>query len=487
VPATSENSLSIEFFGKIRFGRPFHSGTPRSQSRDFLRGAHPFSSIRGDGMASIRPAVKFRLRAFLIALTLATLPFVCQPLFAAEANPGRKLALLVGVKEYDHAQLNNLQFPENDVEELGEVLSRQGFQVIVLTTVRGKRDANFEPTAENFKRQLSRMLTKVTKNDLALVGLAGHGLQPLGSDKAYFCPKDANPAIRDGAEKQPSYVAFPEKLVSIDDVLTTLDESGVGQKLLLVDACRNDPHVRGRRGVDRVKVSALPPETGVLLSCSSGQFAFEHQSFGKGGHGAFFAAVLAGLRGGAAERTNVVTWESLGLYVRRQVPAMVEQVFGKDGGLQRPNLIANISAEPAVLATVIPANPGKSTPLRERYTFTPPPPQMRNTNTSANAPPPVTRSQNAVPNPRPAFRPLRIDVSGVNNNIELRLAGNGDEPESGTRSFSGTNGNHEILIAPGQRIFLDVSGVNNNVYYPRALKRNIQVDSSGINNEIIAR
>lgn len=297
--------------------------------------------------------MRFQLVSAVIVLSSAISTVFCIGTAAAEVQVGRKLALLVGVKDYDHAQLNNLQYAENDVEELADVLRKQKFEVVLLTTHLGKQDPKKLPTAANVKAELANLLKNVTKRDLALIGLAGHGIQPLGSDKAYFCPQDANPKIVEGKLKEPSTVAFPDLLICIDDLLATLDDSGVGQKLLLVDACRNDPTVRGRRGVDRVKVSALPPETGVLLSCSNGQFAFEHKSWGKGGHGAFFSAVIDGLNGRAGIE-GVVTWETLVPYVRRQVPAMVQEVYGKDGGEQRPNLVANISAALEVLASVAP-------------------------------------------------------------------------------------------------------------------------------------
>lgn len=300
----------------------------------------------------------------LVVLTVG-IGLVSSPALAADSPKGRKLALLVGVKEYDHAQLPDLQFPENDVEELAEVLRLQRFQVVLLTTKLGQDNESLLPTAANIRAALTRLLAKATKHDVVLVGLAGHGVQPLGSDRAYFCPKDANPTIREAAEKGPSVVAHPELLLGIDELLGTLDESGVGQKLVFVDACRNDPNVRGRRGVDRVKVAALPSETGVLLSCSGGQFAFEHATWGKGGHGAFFAAVIEGIRGRAGNN-GAVTWETLAPYVRREVPLMVKKVYGKDGGEQSPNVIANISATPAVLAAWITTGPNrKNSPIRE--------------------------------------------------------------------------------------------------------------------------
>jgi uncharacterized caspase-like protein len=216
---------------------------------------------------------------------------------AKEAGPGRKLAFLVGVKSYDHAELKNLDFPENDVKELSDVLKGQGFTVTLMSTSAARTDTEHFPDADNIRQQLSAILKGASKRDLILVGLAGHGLQPLNSSQSYFCPHDANPSERDGE------AAHPETLLSTGEILTQLRDSGIGQKLLLVDACRNDPGVRGGRrggGVVQVDVSALPDQTGILLSCARGEFSFESKSFGTG-HGAFFFQVIEGLNGAAKD------------------------------------------------------------------------------------------------------------------------------------------------------------------------------------------
>jgi uncharacterized caspase-like protein len=184
-----------------------------------------------------------------------------------QEGSGRKLAVLVGVRTYQHSDLKNLDYPENDVDELAALLNRQGFSVTLLTTRAKPTDQDQFPTSDNIRRQLAAVLKGATKHDLVLVGLAGHGLQPLSSSQSYFCPFDANPSERDGK------LVKPETLLSLGEILGQLRESGIGRKLLLVDACRNDPQVRGGRrggGVTQVAVSALPEQTGVLLSCAQG-------------------------------------------------------------------------------------------------------------------------------------------------------------------------------------------------------------------------
>jgi formylglycine-generating enzyme required for sulfatase activity len=260
-----------------------------------------------------------------------------------EPTAGRKLAFLVGVKEYDHPELRKLAFTENDVDELAQVLRDQGFDVTVMTTVRGQRDAELKPTAAKIREQLQKILKTGTKQDLIVVGLSGHGIQPLDSKDSYFCPQDAVPVLNKGK------LTDPDTLISIQETLNTLRRSKVGLKLLLVDACRDDPTVKGAKGVDDVNLEALPQQTGILLSCSPGEFSFEHKSLGSG-HGAFFYHVIKGLKGEARDPDGTVTWESLRGYVRKRVPAKVKELYGKDGGEQNPNEFGNLRGSPAVLA-----------------------------------------------------------------------------------------------------------------------------------------
>jgi formylglycine-generating enzyme required for sulfatase activity len=290
-----------------------------------------------------------RRAAFLGGFAIAfVFGFITASPAPAENEPaGRKLAFLVGVKTYEHADLRDLDFPENDVEELAAVLKNDGFEIVVLTTTRGKTDARSKPTAENLRKRLKLLLQGVTKRDLLIVGLAGHGIQPLSSDDSYFCPSDANPVVRNDKP------VAPERLVSVGEILAQVSDSGIGHKLLMVDACRNDPSARSakHRGVDHVNVSALPSQTGVLLSCSQGEFSFESKSLGSG-HGVFFYHVIEGLKGAAKDNDGLVTWDGLGLYVRTKVPATVEHLFAKDGAEQRPNAIGNLLGVPAVLARI---------------------------------------------------------------------------------------------------------------------------------------
>ncbi len=296
------------------------------------------------------------MRQVPIVLILVAASFFCDP---ARAFPedGRRLAFLVAVTEYSHAGLDPLEFTERDIDEMAKRLGEVGFDdVVSLTPQRGKTDPKWKPISENVRKRLSEFLLdrKVNRNDLVVVGLSGHGLQPRGSGDSFFCPADANPTMTESDQGRKQTPRFPQSLVSVGELLTLLDESGVGHKLLLVDACRNEPKSKGAKatgGIDRVNLGELPAQTGVLLSCSRGESSFENKQFG-GGHGAFFYSVIEGLGGKARDGDGRVTWDSLAAYVRKTVPAAVGRLNVADGVKQRPNLITNFEGEPPVLSNL---------------------------------------------------------------------------------------------------------------------------------------
>ena len=235
--------------------------------------------------------------------------------------------------EYQHAKLDKLDFAERDVDELAGLLRGQGYTVVLLKGEKGG--------TRRIDAALKDLLADVTHRDLIIVGLAGHGLQPDGSPDAYFCPYDANPTIEPGQGADPSCAAFPEKLLKItggDGLIARLDNSGVGQKLFFIDACRNDASSGRGRGV-AATMQSVPEETWVLLSCSRKERAFETKKLG-GGHGVFFFHVLEGLRGKAADERGIVKWSRLAEYVSERVPEVVPSVIG-GGAEQHPNELKN--------------------------------------------------------------------------------------------------------------------------------------------------
>jgi len=252
------------------------------------------------------------------------------------AAPKRR-ALLVGINDYAHPNLRQptpLKYAVNDVTDLAVVLKQSGYEVVELSDATGRSDAKLAPTKTNIEREMAAMSGRCQRGDTFLVALAGHGLQ--FEKEAYFCPSDGRP-----------FVGNVDSLVSISKLYGELESSFAGTKLVLMDACRDDPTPgRGRSGIDAD--GAPPPQgVGVLFSCNRGQRAYEHDDLK---HGVFFHYILEGLKGDAQDARGSVTFEGLSLYVRQNVPGRVQQFF--PGVEQIPNLKADLSGIPILIDQV---------------------------------------------------------------------------------------------------------------------------------------
>ncbi len=182
------------------------------------------------------------------------------------------------------------------------------------------------------------------KADGVLVAFAGHGIQFRGGDEAYFCPADARPDDK-------------ATLISLKEVYQTLDGCEAQLKLLLSDACRNDPvaAVSRRATVDVASVTrpqSVKPPGGVaaLFSCSEGELAFENDALK---HGVFFHFIIQGLRGEAdSNNDKAIELLELSSFTTRRVLDFVRAEY--DGRRQMPVLKGEVGGLP-VLASLDPA------------------------------------------------------------------------------------------------------------------------------------
>src|SRR5882672_6828526 len=144
----------------------------------------------------------------------------------------KRWALVIGVDKYQDPQISPLKGSDNDARLIADALVRYaGFprdQVILLST---DQPAERQPTRVNILRRLSNLSTAVPKDGLLLVSFAGHGMERSG--QAFLLPSDAQ--ISD----QISFLE--ETAISMNRVKERIKETGVGQVVVLLDACRNDP------------------------------------------------------------------------------------------------------------------------------------------------------------------------------------------------------------------------------------------------------
>ncbi len=230
---------------------------------------------------------------------------LCLTLFSWSVlgQESKRYYLGVGVEDYEHESLRKppLKYCVDDVTTLAEVLKERGYVVKLLTDDTGKQDKQALPTKANIDREVKIILDAAKRGDAVVLAFAGHGLQFAGDKESYFCPLDARPLK-----------ARADSLVSTKSIYEAMEASHASSRILLVDACRNDPDPTRGRGID--PVSAPPPRgVAVFFSCDAGQKALEQDKLG---HGVFFHHLIEGLSGKAADRdTQTVTTNSLASHV----------------------------------------------------------------------------------------------------------------------------------------------------------------------------
>jgi formylglycine-generating enzyme required for sulfatase activity len=283
-------------------------------------------------------------RALAILAGVLALAALCH-LGLAQSEKGRRLALVVGVNEYDGG-LAKLAYAVNDADGLAGVLRSKacGFEVTLLTDGTGRK-----PTAANIRSALSALLKGGTRRDTVLVALAGHGVQLEVKDKkghgeprryTFFCPRDADLSdvkYNTGAS---------DTMINLDDLFEQLGRSNPGVKLVLMDACRNELKAAGRtRSLSEAKVT-VPDGVQALLSCGRRQVAWESDDLR---HGLFFHRVIQGLKGAARNRRGEVTWASL----TDHVTTSVEEAAEKIGKVQKPAAIGSHEGRTPLLAKIV--------------------------------------------------------------------------------------------------------------------------------------
>ena len=272
---------------------------------------------------------------------------------------GEKYALLVGVRRYDPNELRSLPYAEADVVALAEVLKAEGYKagnVVLMTQTAGAEDTRFLPLASRVRSELRLILNDLEAEDSVLVAFAGHGVQFRGDAESYFCPADAR-------------LADKQTLIALGALYKDLEACGAGLKLLLVDACRNDPQSANSRDRAAVELKSVtgpqptPPPGGVVafFSCSEGEKAFEHADLK---HGVFFHFVIEALKGEAAGPGEAeVVLPDLEKFVKRRVRDFVREKYGvrqmpELKGTSR-DLVPLVSLSRTPIPAVIPPRPAE--------------------------------------------------------------------------------------------------------------------------------
>ena len=168
-----------------------------------------------------------------LAATLTVL-FLAASL-AAPALATKRMALVIGNSAY--TSQDPLKNPANDAALIGRTLKSVGFEV----------DQHIDLSQKKIRRAILNFTRKVEaagKDTIAVFYYAGHGIQVKGEN--YLIPVDAD-------IKGEGDVAIES--VALSRVLQSMELTGAGVNIIILDACRNNPFIKkrgGGRGLARV-------------------------------------------------------------------------------------------------------------------------------------------------------------------------------------------------------------------------------------------
>lgn len=196
----------------------------------------------------------------------------------SSVQSGRRSALVIGNGAYDEERLANAV---NDAEEVARTLREIGFAVQL---VRNGDKRTINEAVEAFSRRLGQ-------GDIGLFYYSGHGVQVNGEN--YLVPINAKLSLQTDAE----YDAVP-----LGKVVKAVESSSATAKIIILDACRNNPFYRRWRSPTRGSATRglATPETsgsdGIFIAFSTAPGKVAADRIGNGRNSPFTTQLLRHLR-----------------------------------------------------------------------------------------------------------------------------------------------------------------------------------------------
>ena len=191
-----------------------------------------------------------------------------------------RVALVIGQSNYKAVVA--LPNPANDAKAVSQMLTESGFEVLSAADL----------TQNEMRARVGDFAAKVAEkgpDTIALVFYAGHGLQIDGEN--YLVPVDVDPRRE---------TDIPLQAVRLNDILNTLASVPSKSRILLLDACRNNPfpeiNKTAGRGLAIIDAKTGAPGTFMSFSTSPGAEAED----GSGANSPYTTALLA-----AAKEANI--------------------------------------------------------------------------------------------------------------------------------------------------------------------------------------
>ena len=196
---------------------------------------------------------------FLRPVLLLLVVCLIMPVMTGASHAAKRLALVIGNNDYK--EVPKLEKAVGDATAIGQKLAAMGFEV---TTA-------FDLDRRNLNQALSKLYAKIEPGDTVLIQYSGHGVEIAGQN--YLLPTDI-PLPKDGGTE-----LLKSEALSLNTLVETLDDKGASARILIIDACRDNPFAasgtRGLGGTRGLANIATSKGTFIMYSAGSGEAALD--------------------------------------------------------------------------------------------------------------------------------------------------------------------------------------------------------------------
>ncbi len=261
--------------------------------------------------------MKFKRLVFLVAVAALAAVVPAQ----AQDKKGVDYAFLVACSGYDKTQLRELPYTVNDIEDFKKALLTTGFAEANVKVLHDKQtERRYHSERSKIMKELKLLLAGVKPEDTLAVAFSGHGVHFKGDKTGYFCPLDAD-------------LEDKTSLIPMDGpggVFELLKSCKAKRKLLIVNACRNDPtsdlaQAGSKVNLDDEDAEQVPEGIAALYSCQKGQKSYFDP---KRQRGIFFDHVIRAWQGEYLTGEEKLTLESVFDQVVAKTKGDADKTFG---------------------------------------------------------------------------------------------------------------------------------------------------------------
>jgi hypothetical protein len=162
------------------------------------------------------------------------------------------VALVIGQSKYENVR--PLTYPEIDADSIADVLKSFGIEVIKIT------NAN----KSLFMSALKEWAAKLKEYKVGLIFYSGHGVEAFGRN--YLIPTDLPDNIKMDINKE---------AITLDTILTIMENSNTKMNLVLLDACRDNPFPTMGLGGGGLENQTIPVGTFIGFAASPGRVSYD--------------------------------------------------------------------------------------------------------------------------------------------------------------------------------------------------------------------